>query len=302
VGLARRARIRHHARTMENLNLERPLVCFDLETTGTDVRDDRIVQLALVRVEVDGSRQEFASLVNPGRPIPPGATAVHGISDDDVRAAPRFAELRPRLDEMLAGADLLGFNMIRFDLPLLQREIESSGGELDVKGRRLLDAMSIFHLKEPRHLAAALRFYCGRELEGAHDALADTLATLDVFDAQLAHYEDLPRDAAALHLLCNQRDDAYLDATRKLRWNDAGEATLSFGKHKGKSLRELGKSSRDYLEWMLRNDDFSAEVKDILREALGGVFPRRAGQEAATARPATPAGEGPWTLFPGGGA
>ncbi len=286
---------------MKNLTLERPLVCFDLETTGTDVREDRIVQLALVRVARDGSRQTLASLVNPERPIPPAATAVHGIRDEDVRDAPRFAELRPRLEEMLADADLLGFNMVSFDLPLLQREIRNSGGELDLSGRRLLDAMRIFHLKEPRHLSAALRFYCGREMENAHDALADTIATLDVFDAQLARYDDLPRDAAALHELCNPRDDAYLDATRKLRWNDAGEATLGFGKHKGKTLRELARASRDYLEWMLRDDSFSPEVKDILREALGGVFPRRANQDAAPAPPPAPASEGPWTLFPGGG-
>jgi DNA polymerase III subunit epsilon len=284
---------------MKNLALERPLVCFDLETTGTDVRDDRIVQLALVRVEIDGSRQTLASLVNPERPIPAGATAVHGIRDEDVREAPRFAELRPRVEALLSGADLLGFNMVSFDLPLLQREIRNAGGELDLKGRRLLDAMRIFHLKEPRHLTAALRFYCGRELEGAHDALADTIATLDVFDAQLARYDDLPRDAAALHELCNPRDDAFLDATRKLRWNDAGEATLGFGKHKGKTLRELARSSRDYLEWMLRDDSFSAEVKDVLREALGGVFPRRAAAEPDPPAPA--AGDGSWTLFPGGG-
>ncbi len=286
---------------MKNLTLDRPLVCFDLETTGTDIRDDRIVQLALVRVDLDGSRQTLASLVNPERPIPAGATAVHGIRDEDVRDAPRFAELWPRLQALLAGADLLGFNMVRFDLPLLQREIRDGGGEFDLAGRRLLDAMSIFHLKEPRHLSAALRFYCGREMVDAHDALADTLATLDVFDAQLARYDDLPRDAAALHELCNPRDDAFVDATRKLRWNDAGEATLGFGKHKGKTLRELARASRDYLEWMLRDDSFSPEVKDILREALGGVFPRRAAKDQAPSPVEAPASDGPWTLFPGGG-
>lgn len=287
---------------MDNLKLERPLVCFDLETTGTDVREDRIVQLALVRVDVDGTRHTLTSLVNPGRPIPPSATAIHGIGDDDVRDAPLFADLRPRLDEFLAGADLLGFNMVKFDLPLLQREIKDAGGEFDATGRRLLDAMRIFHLKEPRHLTAALRFYCGRELEGAHDALADTLATLDVFDAQLARYDDLPRDAAALHELCNPRDENCVDATRKLRWNDAGEATLGFGKHKGKTLRELARSSRDYLEWMRRDDSFSPEVKEILREALGGVFPCRAGRESEVTAPAALVSDpGPWTLFPGGG-
>lgn len=289
---------------LKNLVLERPLVCFDLETTGTDVRDDRIVQIALVRVAGDGSRVTLASLVNPERPIPPGASAIHGIRDEDVRDAPRFAALRPRVEELLAGADLLGFNMLSFDLPLLQRELRAAGGELDLTGRRLIDAMRIFHLKEPRHLSAAVRFYCGREMEGAHDALADTVATLDVFDAQLARYDDLPRDPAALHELCNPRDDACLDATRKLRWNDAGEATLGFGKHKGKTLRELVASSRDYLEWMLRDDSFAPEVKAILRDALAGIFPRRPGADAAPSAPSAPPpparDDGAWTLFPGG--
>lgn len=276
---------------MQNLRLERPLVCFDLETTGTVVMLDRIVQIAMIRVEPDGGRRSFDTLVNPETAIPPGATAVHGIDDAMVADAPTFAAIRPEMEAMLEGADLLGYNMIRFDLPLLKAEIERAGGRLDLAGRRLLDAMAVFHRMEPRNLEAAVRFYCGRELAGAHSALADAEATLDVLDAQLARYADLPRDAEALHAFCNQRrdgrgggpggengprDERFLDGKHKLYWDETGEAALAFGKHKGKTLRRMAADARDrtYLEWMLTSD-FSPEVKDILTRALAGDFPAR---------------------------
>jgi DNA polymerase-3 subunit epsilon len=261
---------------MQNLHLDRPLVCFDLETTGTDVLKDRIVQIALVRVEPTGEQRTLSTLVNPERPIPPEATAVHGIRDEHVRSAPNFAQIRGDVEEILDGADLAGFNMVRFDLPLLEAEIQREGGRFDARGRRLLDAMRIFHLMEPRNLEAAVRFYCGRELEGAHSAEVDTQATLEVLDAQLAHYPDLPRDPQALHEFCNPGFDRFVDRGRKLRWNDQGDAVFAFGKHEGRSLREMvtHPADRGYLEWMLGRD-FSEEIKGILKDALGGVFPRR---------------------------
>jgi DNA polymerase III subunit epsilon len=261
---------------MQNLQLDRPLVCFDLETTGTDVRNDRIVQIALIRVETGGGRRTVATLVDPGRPIPPAATAVHGIRDHDVENAPPFARIRAEVEEILAGADLAGFNMVRFDLPMLEAEIERAGGKLDTAGRRLLDAMTIFHQKEPRTLEAAMRFYCGRELAGSHSAEADAAATLEVLDAQLARYTDLPRDPAGLHAVCNPDEGLFLDRTRKLRWSDAGEAVIAFGKHQGKTLRAMTAvpADRDYLKWMM-SKDFSDEVKEILVKALSGVFPVR---------------------------
>ncbi|HOX26847.1 MAG TPA: 3'-5' exonuclease [Candidatus Krumholzibacteria bacterium] len=261
---------------MQNLQLDRPLVCFDLETTGTDPAKDRIVQIALVRVEPDGGRRTFTTLVNPQRPIPAEATAVHGIRDEHVRAAPSFSQIRAEVEEFLAGADLVGFNALNFDLPLLEAEIRREGGAFQARGRRLLDAMVIFHRKEPRNLVAAVRFYCGRELAGAHSAEADALATLDVLDAQLARYPDLPRDADGLHAFCNRGQERFVDRGRKFRWNDQGDAVFAFGKHEGKSLRDMARNQQDrgYLEWML-GKDFSEEVKGILRDALAGTYPVR---------------------------
>jgi DNA polymerase III subunit epsilon len=261
---------------MQHLQLDRPLVCFDLETTGTDVAKDRIVQIALIRVEPDGRRTTLSTLVNPQRPIPAEATAVHGIKDEHVRSAPSFSQLRAEVEEFLHGADLAGYNMVRFDLPMLEAEVRREGGALDTREARLLDAMVIFKLKERRDLSAAVQFYCGRDLEGAHSAEVDALATLDVLDAQVGRYPDLPRDSAGLHEFCNEGHDRYVDRTRKFRWTEVGEAAFNFGKHEGRTLKEMVANGRDrgYLEWMLEKD-FTEEVKGILRDALDGVLPRR---------------------------
>ncbi len=263
---------------MRHLKLTRPLTFFDLETTGIDVDNDRIVQLALIRVEPDGSRTTFSSLVDPQRPIPPAAIAVHGITDAMVKGQPTIAQLRARLEPLLAGADLGGYNSIRFDAPLLQAELRRAGSELDLRGARHVDAMVIFKLMEPRNLAAAYRKYCDKELVGAHSALADTEAALEVLDAQVAFYEAVPADVDALHALCNPDEGRYVDRGRKFVWNEDGRAVFTFGKHNGEVLDEVAADARKrgYLEWML-GKDFSEEVKGILREALAGVFPRRDG-------------------------
>jgi DNA polymerase III subunit epsilon len=261
---------------MQNLQLDRPLVCFDLETTGIDVQQDRIVQVAMIRLEPGGKRRTYSTLVNPGRPIPAAATAVHGIDDAMVLTAPRFDQILDDVLRLLEGADLSGFNFIRFDLPLLEAEIARHGRVLDIRGRRLIDAMTIFHRQEPRHLEAAVRFYCGRELAGAHSAQADAEATLAVLDAQLARYPDLPRHPDGLHEFCNPDHGRFVDRARKFRWNNQDEAELVFGKHAGKTLRAMAADARDrgYLEWIL-GSDFAQEVKDIVRRALGGDFPTR---------------------------
>ncbi len=261
---------------MQNLKLTRPLAVFDLETTGVDVERDRIVQIAVIRVAPDGSRKTYESLVNPEQPIPPEATAVNGISDDDVREAPTFVQICAEVEAMFADADLAGFNSVRFDQPLLEHELERAGSALTFKDARHLDAMRIFHQKEKRDLGAAYKLYCGTELSGAHNALVDTTATLDVLDAQLAHYADLPRDVEALHAFCNPDEGKYVDLRRKFLWNDTGEAEFTFGKFRGQSLNAVvaDQRGRGYLEWML-GKDFSEEIKGILREALDGVFPRK---------------------------
>ncbi len=263
---------------MKNLNLTRPLVVFDLETTGIDVERDKIVQMALIRVEPNGTRRTFETLVNPECPIPPEASKVHGIKNADVQDAPTFSQVRREVEELFEGADLAGYNSVRFDQPLLTNELKRVGSELNFRGVKHLDAMRIFHMREKRDLTAAYKLYCGQELVGAHDALADTTATLEILDAQLAHYDDLPREVDALHTYCNPDEGKYVDLKRKFIWNDEGQAVFTFGKYQGQAINAVvdDQRGRGYLEWML-GKDFSEEIKGILREALDGVFPRKEG-------------------------
>ncbi len=260
---------------MRNLKLDRPLAVFDLETTGIDVEKDRIVQIAIIRVSPDGTRRTFETLVNPEVPIPPEATKVHGIKDADVQGMPTFSQIRREVEEYLDGADLAGFNSIRFDTPLLAAEMRRAGSEFDDHGVRQVDAMRIFHQMERRDLTSAYRFYCDQELVNAHSALADTEATLEILDAQVGRYEEVPAEVPALHRFCNPDEGKFVDRTRKFIWNDEGQAVFTFGKLKGQSLQKACQSEgRGYLEWML-GKDFSDEIKSILRGALAGEFPAR---------------------------
>ncbi len=283
---------------MRSLRLERPLVCFDLETTGTDLSRDRIVEIGIVRLEPDGGRRVWVQRVNPGIPIPPAATAKHGITDEDVAHEPPLAAVAARIHELFAGADVAGFNSLGFDLPLLAADLERAGSPLARAGARHVDAMRIFHLKEPRDLSAAVRFYCGRELEGAHSALADARAALDVIQAQVDRYEDLPLDLDGLQAFCRQGRPDAVDLEGKLAWSAAGEAVFTFGKYKGRTLQQVRAEDPSYLRFLQREDlekPFSPEVRRIAREAAEGRFPVR----PAAAKPSSGiAGSGPG----GGGA
>ncbi|MDM7914436.1 MAG: 3'-5' exonuclease, partial [Candidatus Eisenbacteria bacterium] len=197
------------------LNLDRPLVFLDTETTGTDLNQDRIVQIALVKLYPDGRREEFESLVNPEMPIPREAQAIHGITDGDVALAPPFRRIAPTIALFCRGCDLAGFNLGRFDVPLLRAEFQRAGHAWDLDGVRVVDVQRIYHAMEPRDLSAARRYYCGCEHEGAHGAMADTRVTLEVLLAQLERYPDLPRDVAGLDARFNLPDDRFLDPTRK---------------------------------------------------------------------------------------
>lgn len=173
------------------MKLTRPLVVFDLETTGVSVYTDRIVQMAFVKLLPDGSRKEWQTLVNPGREIPPGASAIHGITDDMVRGAPRFFDLARKVEAGISGCDLAGYNAVRFDWPMLRQEFERVG--IHFSEPIILDAMKVFHRFAPRDLGAAVQTYCGRNHEKAHDALSDARATLDVIEAQVkAHAGEMP--------------------------------------------------------------------------------------------------------------
>lgn len=258
------------------MKLERPLVVFDLETTGTNTAKDRIVDISLVTRFPDGQALTWASLVNPEISIPPEASAVHGITDEQVKEAPTFLELAPQLLTRFADADIGGFNVARFDLPLLHAEFARCGLELPMVGVHVVDAMTIFHAREKRDLQSAVRLYLGKEHSGAHRAQADALATLQILEEQVVRYQ-LPADVAALAAAGRSSDS--IDPDGKFVWVGV-EATLGFGKHKGKSLRMVARGDAGFLRWML-GADFSAETKAIAKDALVGKFPLKGAARAA---------------------
>lgn len=248
------------------MRLERPLLVFDLETTGLDVERDRIVELAYKIVRPDGTALIDTRRFHPGRPIPPAATRIHGITDEDVCAAPRFEEVAAEFVQRFEACDLAGFNVLRFDLPMLLAEFDRAGVAFDVTSRRLVDVCTIFHKKEPRSLAAAHRFYCGSELENAHRALADVEATHRVLEAQLERYVDLVRTPTALDVFCRGED--ALDLQGLVRQRD-GEAVLTFGPHRDIPLARLARERRDYLEELLKRRQ-PRDVHGIVRAFLDG--------------------------------
>lgn len=252
------------------LALTRPLVFFDVETTGIDPFHDRIIEIGAVKIFPDGTQKEYRYLINPGQPIPAGSTAIHNITDDMVADKPYFRDLAEELRDIFFNADLGGYNIKIFDLPLLITEFKRVGLVLDYESINIVDAMAIFKIKEPRTLTAAYKKYCGKELENAHSAVADIRATIEVLEGQLTHYEDLPRSPETLHAFCFPKDPNAFDAEGKLLFVN-GNLTINFGKNKGKSLQELSLNDPYYLEWIL-NGSFPDKVKKAVRDALNGVF------------------------------
>jgi len=251
--------------------LDRPLAIFDIEATGLNPRMDRIIEIAVVRLPIQGEPVTRTWLVNPGVPIPLETIAIHGISDELVAHCPSFADIADELFAFLDGCDLGGFGMIRFDIPMLEEEFLRVGKFFDANGRRQFDAQRIFHKREPRDLTAAVNFYCGEPLVDAHGAEADALATLKVLRGQFHRYDDLPTDPETLDKLLNERDPFNLDRDGKLRWLD-GEVTINFGKKKGMKLKDLARAEPGFLKWMLRGD-FARDTKDIVCQALEGKWP-----------------------------
>jgi DNA polymerase-3 subunit epsilon len=249
---------------LENLPLDRPLVIFDLETTGLDPKVDRIVEFSFLKLRPDGSREHVTFRVNPGMPISPEATAKHGITDADVAELPQFNEYAQRIVRFLKDCDLCGFNIRSYDLKLLVAELARCNILLELAGRRLIDAKSIYHNREPRSLEAAVRFYCNRDHIGAHGAAADVLATLDVLESQLDRY-DLPRNIAELHELF--APPGSMDLEGKFRKKEDGEVYFTFGKYKDQKLAAVRRDKPDYLEWML-GQDFFDDTKAVIRMAL----------------------------------
>ena len=256
---------------MAKLQLERPLAVFDIESTGISPRADRIVELAIVRLELDGVRNVKSWLIKPGIPIPGEAIAIHGITNEAVADCPVFEDIADEVLLFLRNCDLGGYNCLRFDIPILEEELIRVNRDLAQDDRRVVDAQRIFHQREPRDLSAAVTFYCNKKLEGAHGAEADAVATLDVIEGQLVRYDDLPCDIEALDKYCTPRDPFWADRTGRLRWLD-GEITINFGKKKGQSLKSLAVSDSGFLKWIIRND-FPRDTIQIVGNALNGIFP-----------------------------
>ncbi len=250
------------------LQLRRPLAFLDLETTGTSVQNDRIVEIAVVRIFPDGHGDVRSERVDPEVQIPAEATAVHGITDADVHGKPAFRDLAPGLAEHLADCDIGGFGVVRFDLKLLEAEFRRAKVAFSMDGRFVVDAMAIFFDREPRNLAAAVKFYCGKEFEEAHAAREDVLATIEVLAGQFERYDGLPTSLPELDDIALRRKPDWIDGDGQLVWVD-GEAAIGFGKNRGKTLKALANEDPGYLDWMLRGD-FSDTVKGRVREVLGG--------------------------------
>jgi DNA polymerase III subunit epsilon len=264
------------------LNIQQPLFFFDLETTGVNVEEDRIVSIAFVRVAPVGPGEwDFrsgGSLVNPMRPIPKDASDVHGITDAMVSASPTFGQFATSLAREVNGTVLVAFNGKKFDRRLLANEFRRAGGPVFVAvadailQALLIDPCVIFHKKEARDLTAALKFYCDQDLgEHAHGAEADTHAAIEVLAAQLVSYPDLPRSVEALHDYCEDRRPEWIDREGKIAWKD-GQPCVNFGKYAGVSLQALVARDQGFIQWVL-SKDFPDDVKQILRDALRRKFP-----------------------------
>jgi DNA polymerase-3 subunit epsilon len=250
------------------LNLTRPIAFFDLETTGTQPTTDCIVEIAIHKVHPQGAPETYVRRINPGMPIPAAASAVHGIYDKDVIDAPRFKDLAPEIKAFLDNTDLAGFNSNRFDIPLLVEEFLRIGMDFDMENRRTIDILHIYHKMEQRNLAAAYKFYCGKELTNAHQAEADVIATYEVALAQLEKYETLKNDIDYLHSFTS--NESLIDfGGRFLRVN--GVELFNFGKHKGRSVKDVLKNEPTYYNWMMEGD-FPLHTKKTLKDLKQKYF------------------------------
>ncbi len=256
------------------LKLTRPLAFFDLETTGLNISNDRIVEISILKIMPDGSQKSLTKLLNPTIPIPAEVTKIHGISDADVADKPSFLEVANELNQFLLNCDLSGYNALKFDIPLLVEEFLRAEINFELKNRKFIDVQNIFHKMEQRTLKAAYKFYCNKDLVDAHTAEADTIATFEILKAQLDRYENteyedrdgmksypVKNDVQALHNFSIQNRNA--DLVGHIIFNDEDIEVFNFGKHKGKAVEDIFKSEPSYYDWMMKSD-FPLSTKKII--------------------------------------
>ncbi len=250
------------------LQLQKPICIFDLETTGVNTAKDRIVEMAIIRVEPDGTETIKTWRVNPEMPIPIEASKIHGIYDADVADAPTFKDISQEVFDLIHDADLAGFNSNRFDVPLLAEELLRAGIDFDLKTNNLIDIQNIFHKMEPRNLTAAYRFYCDGDLTDAHSAEADTKATYEILKAQLERYDDLPKDMEKLSKFSSYFKAA--DFQGRIIYNDKNEEVINFGKYKGQKVEDVLIKDPGYYGWIMRAD-FPLYTKKIIKNVYDRI-------------------------------
>jgi len=247
------------------LILKKPLVIFDLETTGINVSHDRIIDIYLIKSMPNGSESTYYKRLNPGMPIPPDSTAIHGIKDEDVKDAPLFKDIAHELSQFIGDGDFAGFNSNRFDFPLLVEEFYRADVDFQTEKRKFIDAQRVFHTKEPRNLGAAYRFYCDKTLENAHSAEADTRATWEIIKAQIERYDDITPTVDFLHSFSGQNE--FVDLAGRIKRNKKGIPCIAFGKHKGKSVADVFTAEPSYFEWMMKGD-FPENTKRVITRLM----------------------------------
>lgn len=256
-----------------SFNITKPIVFFDLETTGINIQTDRIVEICVAKLSPGGEMEVKTKRVNPERHIPLESSEIHGIYDADVQDKPTFNSIASSFYLYLDKCDLAGYNIKRFDIPLLIEEFKRAGLDFDIIGRNIVDMQTIYHKREPRTLSAAYKYFCGQELEDAHSAEADVIASIDVLQGQLKMYSDLPNDMEELSEFCSQKEPSWIDSTGKFKWSE-GVAIVNFSKHSGTPIKELAINEPGFFKWMLKAS-FPKDALKVAQDALVGKFPEK---------------------------
>ncbi len=262
------------------LNLTTPLAFFDLETTGLNISKDKIIEISILKVMPDGTTASYTKRINPGMEIPAESTEIHGITNEDVKDQPLFAELAEEIKDFIANADLAGYNSNRFDIPFLLEELLNHNVELDMENRRFIDVQTIFHKMEQRTLSAAYTFYCNKELTDAHSAEADTIATYEILKAQLDRYPEVENDMDFLFEFTQMGKHKRIDFVGRLAINEKNELIYNFGKNTGKTVDEVFEKEPGYHRWILDND-FPLFTKSILKKHTDKLVAKQREKRAA---------------------